>query len=147
MRLADHSAGGDVQGREQRRGAAAFVVVGTSLWKSWREGKQRLRTVEGLDLALFVHAQHHRHLWRLHVQPDDVAHLLDEHGVGGEFEGLLPVRLQPERSPNARDRRLRQPRLTGHAARAPMRGAPGHAPQRLGDHSIDTGVVNRSRSA
>src|SRR6266571_153470 len=37
----------------------------------------------------------------LEVEPCDVTHLLDKHRVGGELEGLDPVRLQAEGSPDA----------------------------------------------
>jgi hypothetical protein len=45
-----------------------------------------LGAVEGLDLALLVHAQHDGPIRRRHVQADDVANLLDEEWVGRELE-------------------------------------------------------------
>jgi hypothetical protein len=47
-----------------------------------------------LDLALFVHAQHHRLEWRIQVQSNDIANLVDEQRIAREFEGLLPMRLK-----------------------------------------------------
>jgi hypothetical protein len=34
-------------------------------------------------------------LWRVDIEPNEVADLLDEARVVGELEGLHPVRLQP----------------------------------------------------
>jgi len=53
-----------------------------------------LPAVEGLDLRLLVHAQDHRVLGRVEVQPDHVHHLGHEVGVGGVGEGADPVGLQ-----------------------------------------------------
>ena len=36
--------------------------------------------VDGLDAGLFVDADHHRPLWRVEVQPDNVVDLFDEVG-------------------------------------------------------------------
>ena len=83
------------------------------------------RAVERLDLALLVDAQDDGALRRRHVEPDDVAHLGDEVGIGGELEGLQPVRLQAEGPPDALHRRGRQAARLGHAARTPMGGVPG----------------------
>ena len=79
--LPDDLAGGDVQGREERGGPVAYVVVGAPLDLSGPHGQQRLRAVERLDLALLVHTQHQRPFRRAQIEPDDVAHLLHEHWV------------------------------------------------------------------
>jgi len=107
------------------------------------QGKQGLRAVQRLDLALLVDAQHHGHQWRVHVQPDDVAHLLDKQRVARQLEGLLPMGLQSEGAPDARHRRLRQAGFARHGARAPVRCSGGHTLQRLGDHSVHARVVDR----
>jgi uncharacterized membrane protein len=54
--LPDHLPGGDVQGREQGRGAVPDVVVGGLLRPVGQEGLRRLGAVEWLDLGLLVHA-------------------------------------------------------------------------------------------
>lgn len=38
--------------------------------------RKRLCAIKRLDLALLVHAKHHRHQGRIHVEADDVGHLL-----------------------------------------------------------------------
>jgi hypothetical protein len=54
-----------------------------------------------LNLALFVDAEHDGPVGRAQIEPDDVAHLLDEERIGRELERLRPVRLQGERAPDA----------------------------------------------
>lgn len=66
----------------------AHVVVRATLHLPARHRQQRLRAVERLDLTLFIDADDHCVLGRTHVQPDDVAHLLDDVGITREFEGL-----------------------------------------------------------
>ena len=60
--------------------------------------------VQGLDLALFIDADHHGVLRRRQVQAHDVADLGLQLRVGGELEPLYPVRLQAELAPQDRDR-------------------------------------------
>lgn len=58
--LADHLAGGDVEGCEQGSRAVALVVVGPPFRLPWAQRQQRLRAV--LHLAFLVDAQHRRPL-------------------------------------------------------------------------------------
>src|ERR1019366_9488271 len=50
--------------------------------------------VQGLHLALLIHAQHDRLVRRVQVQPHHVADLCLQLGVGGELESLRSPRLQ-----------------------------------------------------
>jgi len=83
--------------------------MGASLGDARSQRQHKLRPIECLDLTLLVHAQHHGLQRRIHVQPDDVAHLIDEHRIAGELERLLPMQLQAEGSPDARNGGLLQP--------------------------------------
>ena len=76
MQLADDPTGRQIQGRKQARRAVTLVVMGASLRDSRRQRQQRLGPIQGLNLALLVHAQHHRFGGRIQVQPNDVAHLV-----------------------------------------------------------------------
>ncbi len=64
---------------------------------------------------------------RIEVEADDVADLLDEEGIGGELEVLLPVGLEVERGPDALDRGLRHAGGLGHGTAGPVRAAVGGA--------------------
>jgi len=59
-----------------------------------------LAAVQRLDLAFLVHAQHNRPVGRGHVKANDVTHFGDEIRIGGELEGLDPMRLQAEGAPD-----------------------------------------------
>ena len=73
--LADDRGGGDVRRREQRDRAVALVIVGTPLGDAGQHRQDRLGAVEGLELALFVDAQHQRAIRRREVETDDVTEL------------------------------------------------------------------------
>ena len=60
-----------------------------------------LRTVERLDLALFVDREHQRLVRRIEVEADDILHLLDEPLVVRQLESLHTVRLEFVRLPDA----------------------------------------------
>ena len=59
LALGHHGAGGDVQGGKQGGGAVPLVVVGKAFHVSQAQGQHGLTSFQRLDLALFVHAQHH----------------------------------------------------------------------------------------
>jgi hypothetical protein len=52
-----------------------------------------------LYLAFLIDTQHDRAFGRRQVEPDDIAHFLDEQRISGELESLDAVRLQTERAP------------------------------------------------
>src|SRR5690606_40175402 len=90
----------DVECSEKRRGAVSHIVVGPPLGDTGRQGQYRLSAIERLNLALLVHAEHHRFDGGIEVKAHDVAGLLHEQRIGGEFERLLSMRLQTEGSPD-----------------------------------------------
>jgi hypothetical protein len=57
-----------------------------------------LGAVERLDLALFIDREDDGMSGRIDIETDDVAQLVDEVRVGGEFELFHPVRLQAVRA-------------------------------------------------
>ena len=107
--------------------------MGSPFRDAWQHRQDRLGAVEGLDLALLVDTEHQRAIRRRHVKADNVADLVDEVRITGEFEGLGPVRLQAEGAPDAPDRRVRQPRLLRHRAQRPV----GRVHRRRGERSLD----------
>ena len=141
---AEHRAGGHVQGREQRRGPVAAVVVGAPLRDARTHRQHRLAALQRLYLRLLVHAQHHRSLRRMQVQPHDVAYLLDEQRIARQLEGLVAMWLETERAPDAAHRRWTQPTRLGHRPRAPMRGVCGDRLQGMHDHALHVVVPDRA---
>ena len=75
------------------------VVVGDPLNVAQVQRQHRLGTVQGLDLAFLINAQHHGFVGRIQIKTDDVSHLLDEEGIGGQFEVFLPMGLQAKSLP------------------------------------------------
>src|SRR4029078_9758626 len=91
---ADDGAVEDVEGREQCRRAMTLVVVGHRPGAALLHWQARLSAVERLDLALFIDREDDGMGGRIDIETDDVAQLVDEARVGGEFELFHPVRLQ-----------------------------------------------------
>ena len=89
-----------------------------------------MRAVEGLDLALFVDAEHNGVRWRVDIKPDDVAQLGHELGILGELEEPDPMRLEPMRTPDALHRAERDADSLGHHRPGPMRRLAGRLLQR-----------------
>lgn len=48
--------------------------------------RDRLRKIQSLNLDLLIHAQHYGFERRRQIQPDDVAHFLEEYRIAGELE-------------------------------------------------------------
>ena len=78
---------------------------------------------------------------RMEVKADDVADLLDEEGIGGELEVLLPMGLEVERGPEALARGLRDPGGGGHGTAGPVRSAVGRLGLERLPHQRHDGVV------
>jgi hypothetical protein len=100
-------AGGHLQGGEQRGGAVPDVVEGLSLRLPRGYRQRRGGAFEGLQLRFLVHAEHHRALGRMQIEPDDVADLALQLGIGGELERLRPPGLHAEAVPDPGDRGVR----------------------------------------
>ncbi|OIQ88910.1 hypothetical protein GALL_291880 [mine drainage metagenome] len=112
-------AGGDLQCGEQRGGAVADVV-GRAALDQVRLGRQhRGGAAGGLDLGLFVHAQHDRVLGWGEAEPDDI-------GDRGDQLGSVENRNDSERhdcTPNSRDRGIADLKVVGQQPRGPVRHA------------------------
>lgn len=89
----------------------------------WTQRQNRLGTIQGLDLALLIYAQHQGFLGRMQVQTHDVAQLEKELGIGAELETLDAMRLQAMRLSDAIHRRRTHPLSAGQGAHAPVRGS------------------------
>jgi hypothetical protein len=118
--LVDDVPGRDLQRGEQGRGPVADVVVGALFGPVGPDPADRLGTLQGLDLGLLVHAQHHRPLGWVQVQADDVVDLGRQLRVGGELEGLGPPGLDTIFAPDARNGVTADTRLTGQQPGRPV---------------------------
>ena len=95
----DDGAVSDVHRREQARGPVTEVVVGP-LRHARHHRERRLRAGQRLHLRLLVHAQDHRGLGRVQVEPDDVVDLLHKQRVIRQLEPVGAVGLETERLPH-----------------------------------------------
>jgi len=84
------------------------------------ERQPRLRAVQGLNLALLIHAKNHGVLRRGEINPDDIGKLLQKPGVSGKLEALGEVRLDLVFLPDAMNRVFAHALSPGQGACAPM---------------------------
>jgi len=143
-----HRAVEHVQRREQRGRTVALVVVGNTLDIAEAHRQHRLGALQGLALALLVHADYQRVVRRAQVQADHVAQLLDEERVVGQLEAFGAVRLQAEELEVARNAALGDARLSSDRANAPVRRAIGRLGVQRGlDQMRHALVVDHARLA
>ena len=138
--VADHRARRHVEGGEEVTGAVALVVVGGASRRGGQHGQSRGGAVERLDLGLLVDGEHSGGHRRAHVEPNQVADLLDEVGVRRHLEGVLAPGFEPEGPPDLSHRRVADLVLGRQGARRPVRGIFGCALERL-DHDRFDHVV------
>src|SRR3972149_6339094 len=81
--LTDHRSCGDVQGSEETGCAMTLVIVSSAFGLPGQHRKDRLATAERLDLTLLIYTKHHRMMRRVHVQADNVSHLIDQQRIVG----------------------------------------------------------------
>jgi hypothetical protein len=95
-----------------------------------------------LALALLIHRQDDGVVRRVEVKADDVANLLGEHRVLGEFEAADHMGLHAECPPDLPDRRLADSHLARHRATAPMGAVTRNSFQGLCQHILDCLVAD-----
>ena len=117
------------------------VVVGALLRDAGPHRQHRRGAVQRLDLGFLVHAEHHRLVRRVQVQPDHVADLGVQPRVGGELEALRPPRLQAPFPPDVRDFTLEMP-----SSAASSRDDQCVTPSRSGGGSSVASTIATSRS-
>ena len=143
----EHLAGGDVQRGTQVERAGAKVIVRASFWLPDVHWQNRLRALKGLNLRLLVEGEHGGIGRRIHVEADDVAHLLDELGVRRHLERLGQMRFQTTRAPDPADHRVAHPRSARRRPGAPVGFAGRRRFERGDDYRLDVLVRNRARRA
>ena len=78
-----------------------LVVAGHSSGACPLHRQAGLSTIEGLDLALFVDAEHHGVGRRIDIETDHAAQLVDELLMVRQLELAHAMRLKPMRPPDA----------------------------------------------
>jgi hypothetical protein len=90
----DHASGQRVERREQRRYSITDVVVSLRGRQSGTQGKNGSSSLQGLNTAFLIDAQHNRVCRRVHVQSDDISELLRKVRVATKLERAEPMWLQ-----------------------------------------------------
>src|SRR5580658_9575498 len=144
---ADGHSGCHIHGREQRRDTMALVVVRLPGRYARSQRQNRLRSIQRLHLTLLIHTQYDRSIRRIQIQPHDIPHLLHELRILGELEVLHAMRLQSESMPNPHNGILRETRLLGHEARAPVRAVGRHRFQCLSNDVFHLLIGDLARRA
>ena len=104
MKLRDEFTGLHVERGKQRGGAMPSVVVRATLDLAGAHRQHRLRAIQGLNLRLLIDTKHHGMRRWLHVQPNDVSHLVDQQWVRRKLECLRAMRLQAKGAPDLLNR-------------------------------------------
>ena len=81
MQLTQYAATGDIEGGKQAGRAVTLVIVATALALPGTHGQQGRGTIERLNLALFVHAQHQRAVGWVEVEANNVTDFVDEQRI------------------------------------------------------------------
>src|SRR6202043_1429463 len=118
---AHHGSVEHVHRRKQGRRPVPLVVMGHGSSAAFLERQAGLRSVERLDLALFVDAEHDGVRRRIDIEPDNVAQLVDELGVFGQLKLPDAMRLESMRAPDAPHRRSADACGLGHRRAGPVR--------------------------
>jgi len=98
------------------------IVVSQRATAARLQRKPWLRSVQGLNLTLLVHAEHQRFVGGIQIQPDNIVEFLHKLLVSAQLERAGQMRFEVVSRPNALNGRLAELLRLRHAARAPMRG-------------------------
>jgi hypothetical protein len=145
--LAEDLPGGHVQGREQRRGPVALVLVRHRPGPALDHRQGRLGAVQRLDLGLLVHAQHHGLRRWAEIQAHDVDELGLEGRVVRQLERVHAVRLETAHVPDPLHRRRAHPDMLGHHPARPVRVSLGDEVQREVHDLVDLLLRDRCLAA
>lgn len=107
LTFGDDLSTGNVECGKKGSRAVSLIVMGNTLDISQTHWQHRLRPVQGLNLALFIHSQDNCLVGRVQVKPDDITDFFNKEWIGGKLEMPLSVRLKPKRKPDAADGRIR----------------------------------------
>jgi hypothetical protein len=113
-----------------------------------RQRQHRIEPVQGLNRGLFVHDEHHRVLWRIDIQGNDVGRFALKLWIIGGHVALDTMRLEASTRPHPRHHHMADPQLRGQFAAAPVgRTVAGPAPRPLQNPGLQAGGTFVDRAA
>ena len=118
--VADDLAVEHAEGREKGCGSVALVIVSLAGWDTGPQWQQRLRSIQSLNPAFLVDAEHQCFVGRVQVKADDIVEFFDELFVAAELERFDQMRFPVVLLPNAMNRVFAEALRLGQAARTPM---------------------------
>src|SRR5271169_3753065 len=111
---------GRIQRGKQSGRAVSFVVVRHGGAASALQRQAGLGTIQSLNLALLVGAQHQRVFGRIEIQADDVFQFLREGRIVADLESFHAMRFQPVGAPDAPHAGFADADRRRHGTSAPM---------------------------
>src|SRR5579859_5133048 len=84
----DHLPLQNVERGEQWGRSMPLIIVRLSCWPAGPQGKHGLRALQGLNLALLIHAEDDRLIRWVYIEPHNVAHFASKFRIVTEQEGL-----------------------------------------------------------
>ena len=102
-----------------------LVVVGHRTGAAFLHRQAGLRTIQSLNLALFVDTEHQGVFRGIQVEADYIAQLLDKTPIPAQLERFHPMGLQAVRLPDALRCHFGDPELRGQSSGTPMRSGRG----------------------
>src|SRR5436190_617335 len=81
----------DVKGREQGCRAVSLIVMRLPFRDAWPQWQNGRGPIQGLDLALLIHAEYQRSFRWVQIQADHVPHLVLKTWIARKFELLHTV--------------------------------------------------------
>ena len=106
--ISDHFAVEHAESGKQSGRPVTDVIMGQGSAAAFLQGQAGLGSVQGLDLAFFVHAQNQRLVRRIQIKSHDIVQLLNKTFVPAEFEGPNQVGFQVVFFPDSPDGRFAQ---------------------------------------
>ena len=100
---ADQGPREDIEGGEQGPGAMPLVIMRHRRAAPFLQGQPGLGTIQALDLALLVGAEHQGFVRRMEVEPHHIRQLFDEPGIATDLAGPSSMRLEPVGLPDPMD--------------------------------------------
>ena len=111
-----HLPGLRIQSAIERKSPVPVVLKTMALGSARTQRQDRIQTVQGLNRALFIHAEDGGMHRRFQIQPDDVGGFLFELRIITGQVAARAVRLQPKLAPHPANGRLADP----HGLRQPV---------------------------
>ena len=143
----DHLTVESVQRGEQRSRPVAFVIVSHCSAAAFLQRQTRLCPVQGLNLTLFISAQHDGALGWIQYRPTMIFQFFGEADIPAELERPDQMRLETMGVPDAPHAGLADACCCGHRTRAPVRGIGRLVANRHVYHALHLVVGNRARPA